>query len=189
MSRKYGELAKNILFGLSFSGAFIVAATSPFFLLNIATYIKKNRKYFKKEFDEKKIAKAIERLKKKRLIVLSEKNGKFKVEITEKGKRKIKEIQFENMAIEKPNLWDRQWRIVIFDVPDKYKKRARDALRGKLQKMGFYPLQKSVWVYPYPCEKEIQFLCELFNIIPFVNIIVAKKIYNDIKLRKYFNLF
>jgi len=188
MSRKYGKLAKNILLGLSVSGVFAIAATSPFFLLNIARCIKKNRKYFKKKFDERKIARALERLKKNRLIILREQDGKFQVELTKKGKRKVEEIQFENMFIKKSSSWDGQWRVLIFDIPDKYKK-ARDALREKLQKIGFYQLQKSVWVHPYPCEKEIQFLCELFNIAPFVNIIQAGKIYDDVKLRKYFSLF
>ena len=188
MKGRYSQLTKNILLGMVVMGVIMVAATSPFFLINIAREIKKNKKYIKKKFDERKIARALERLKKNRLIILSEKKGKFRVELTEKGKRKVKEIQFENMKIKKSAVWDKKWRIVIFDIPDKYKKRARDALREKLKEMRFYQFQKSVWVYPYPCEKEIQFLCELFNIIPFVNIVVADKIYNDVKLKKHFNL-
>jgi len=192
MPRRYKDFTKDILLGLATAGVIMVAATSPFFLINIAREIKKKRKYIKKEIrkklDERKIARALERLKKNRLIILTENEGKFKVELTKKGKRKVEEIQFENMKIEKPKVWDKKWRIVIFDIPDKYKRRARDALREKLKELNFYPLQKSVWVCPYPCQKEIQFLCELFDITPCVNIIVADKIYNDIKLRKYFKL-
>jgi len=188
---RYKETSKDILLCLFTAGAIMVAATSPFFLINIAKEIKRNKKYIKKEIrkklDEKKIAKALERLKRNKVIILSEKYGKFKIELTEKGKRIVKEIQLGDMKIEKPDAWDKKWRTVIFDIPDK-KRRARDALREKLQEMKFYPLQKSVWVCPYPCEKEIQFLCEFFEIIPYVNIIVAESIYNDIKLRTYFKL-
>lgn len=189
MKDRYSQLTKDILLSLATAGVIVVAATSPFFLWNIARAIFRNRKHIKKELDRRKIERAIERLKKNRLIILTEKDGKFKVELTEKGKRKVKEIQFENMQIEKPTAWDRKWRIVIFDIPDKYKRRARDALREKLKKLNFYQLQKSVWVHLYPCQKEVQFLCELFNITPFVNIIVAEEIYNDIKLKKHFKLF
>ena len=164
MPNKYKETTKDILLCLFTAGAIMVAATSPFFLINVAREIKRNKKYIKKEIrkklDERKIAKALERLKRNRVIILSEKYGKFKVELTEKGKRKVKEIQLEDMRTEKPDIWDKKWRIIIFDIPEKYKRRARDALREKLQKMKFYPLQKSVWVCPYSCEKEIQFLCE-----------------------------
>ena len=191
MPNKYKETTKDILLCLFTAGVIMVAATSPFFLINIAREIKRNRKYIKKEIikklDERKIAKALERLKRNRLIILSEKDGKFQVELTEKGKRVIKENQLNDMKPEKPVVWDKKWRVVIFDIPDK-KRRARDALREKLQEMKFYPLQKSVWVHPYPCEKEIQFLCEFFEITPYVNIIAADNIYDDIKLRKYFNL-
>jgi len=188
MPNKYKETTKNILFCLFAAGAIMVAANSPFFLLNIAREIKKNKKYIRKKIDERKIAKALERLKRNKVIILSEKYGKFKVELTEKGERITKEIQLEDMKIEKPDGWDEKWRIIIFDIPEKYKRRARDALREKLQKTGFYQLQKSVWVHPYPCEKEIHFLCEFFDITSYVNIITANNIYNDIKLRKYFKL-
>lgn len=192
MSSRYKNTAKDILLCLFTAGVIMVAATSPYFLINIARQIKRNRKYIQKEIikklSERKIAKALERLKRNKLIILGEENGNFKVGLTEKGKRVVKEIQLDNMKPEKPAVWDKQWRIVIFDIPDKYKRRARDALREKLKEMKFYPLQKSVWVCPYPCEKEIQFLCEFFEITPYVNIILAYNIYNDIKLRKYFKL-
>ena len=188
MGFKYKQTTKEILLFLATMGVITIAAASPYFLLNISRAILRNKKYFKKRLDERKIAKLVERLKRNRLIILSDKNGKFKVELTEKGKRIVKEIQFSDMVIKKPSTWDKKWRIVIFDIPDKYKKSARDVLRKKLKQLKFYQLQKSVWVTPYPCEKEIQFLCELFDITPFVNIVVAEKIYDDIKLRRYFKL-
>ena len=188
MNGKYKDFTKDILFVIAAVGVVSIAATSPNFLLKIARYVIKNRKYLKNKYDEKKVAKAIQRLKNNRLIILTEEDGKFKVELAERGKRKVEEIRFEDMKIQVPRIWDGKWRIIIFDIPEKQKKRARDALREKLQKLKFYQLQKSVWVCPYPCEKEIQFLCELFGINPFVNIIIADKIYNDIQLKKHFKL-
>lgn len=188
--QRYGEAAREILSYLVLVGAITIAATSPYFLINIARAISRDKKYFKKRIEDYKIARAFRRLEKNRLIILKElEGGKFTVELTEKGKRKIREIQFDGLAIKKPDFWDKKWRVIIFDIPDKYRRRSRDALRDKLKETGFYQLQKSVWVFPYPCESEIQFLCELFNINPFVNIIVAESLYNDIKLKKYFHLF
>ena len=92
------------------------------------------------------------------------------------------------MEIEKQKIWDKKWRIIIFDIPEKRGRIARDVLRSKLQKLGFYLIQKSVWVYPYPCEKEVQLLCEMFNINPYVNIITAERIYNDNSVKRYFGL-
>ncbi len=188
MSVKHKNISKDIILFIALSGVITIAATSPYFFINIAKFIIRNKKNFKEAYDQNKIAKALERLKRNRLIILREVEDKFIVELTERGKRKVKEIKLDDMAIKIPSAWDKKWRIVIFDIPEKQRKRARNALREKLQKLGFCQLQKSVWAHPYPCEKEIQFLCELFDIYRFVNIITADKIYDDIKLRKYFKL-
>jgi len=185
---KYSNLAKDILFFLTAAGVVAIAATSPFFLVGLAKAFIKDKKYSWKGYKKDKTAKAFERLKRNRLIILNDNGGKFTVELTEKGRRKVEEIKLDDMVIKIPLVWDKKWRIVIFDIPEKHLKRARNALREKLQKLGFFQLQKSVWALPYPCEKEIQFLCELFNIGRFVNIITGDKINNDVILRKYFDL-
>lgn len=186
MKGKYGQLAKDILVSLAFAGGFAIVASSAYFLLPLLKEM--SDEYNRKKLKEKRADKIFERLRKRKLIILREKeDGKFIVELTERGKRKVKEIQFENLKIQKTKKWDRKWRVIIFDIPNK-KNKARDALREKLKELNFYPLQKSIWVHPYPCEKEIQFLIELFNIGPYVDIIVAETISNETKLLKYFKL-
>lgn len=186
---KYQEFTKEVLLYLATAGAIFIAAGSPYFALNITREIIKHRKEFKKKWTERKITRAVQRLKANRVIILSQENGKFKAELTKKGKRIVEEIKFQELKIEKPKTWDRKWRVIIFDIPESKNRIGRDALREKLKKMDFYLLQKSVWVYPYPCKKEVQFLTELFEITPHVNIITAEKIYDDIKLKKHFKLF
>jgi len=43
--------------------------------------------------------------------------------------------------------WDKKWRLVVFDIPEK-NRLARDALRKKLKELGFAPLQRSTWISP-----------------------------------------
>ncbi|KKP32820.1 MAG: hypothetical protein A2312_00110 [Candidatus Staskawiczbacteria bacterium RIFOXYB2_FULL_32_9] len=191
MQRRYGEVTKDVLLLMAVAGIITVTVVlSPNLLYNIAKEIikikKKDWKY--KNADPKRLSRSLAGLNKNKIIILKENNGKFIVELTERGKKIVKEMQYENMRIEKPNKWDKKWRIIIFDIPEGQRRIARDALRDKLKKLGFYLIQKSVWVYPYPCEKEIQLLCEMFEINPYVNIITAEKIYNDDTVRKYFGL-
>jgi phenylacetic acid degradation operon negative regulatory protein len=47
--------------------------------------------------------------------------------------------------------WDKQWRLVIFDIPQKQSS-ARVRLRRSLGRLGFGYLQNSVWVTPDPLE-------------------------------------
>lgn|SRR3989344_6766241 len=188
MKERYAIVTKEILSTIALVGIIVVASTSPYFLINIARAIIRNKKYNTSKANEQKIVRALRRLKANSLIILKEKeDGNFMVQITDKGKKKVEEINIEKLEIKKQDIWDKQWRIIIFDIPEN-RKRGRDALRQKLRELHFYQLQKSVFVCPYPCEKEVHFLCEFFDISPFVNIITAGSIYNDIRVKNFFDL-
>lgn len=77
--------------------------------------------------------------------------------------------------------------MVLFDIPEKIRK-GRDALRDKLKDLGFYELQKSVWVHPYPCEDEINFITEVFDLRPYIRFAEIAKITNEAKLKLHFKL-
>lgn len=96
-------------------------------------------------------------------------DGGLVYRFTKDGRKMTRKFLLETLEISHPKRWDGKWRIVIFDIPERYKK-ARHSLWGKLKELNFYPLQKSVWVHPFPCEHEIQFLKNVFNIEPFVEI-------------------
>ncbi|MBI2644097.1 MAG: hypothetical protein HYW95_01150 [Candidatus Wildermuthbacteria bacterium] len=181
-------ITRTVLLSLAAAGVLTVAFMVPNFSASVLRHFVKGENFYRKKEGRKKLASAFYRLKKSRLIILKEQDdGKFTVELSEKGKRKVREIQLQTLFVAKPSRWDGIWRVVIFDIPDK-KKIAREALRERMKRWNFYQLQKSVWVCPWPCEKEIEFIVELFQIYPFVNVIKAKVIKDDVKLRAYFNL-
>ena len=123
-----------------------------------------------------KLRQSFYQLKKERAIVYKgEKEGVEIYEFTKKGRKKIRTFILDSLEIPAPAKWDGKWRVIIFDIPEKYRN-ARVALSKKLLDMGCYQLQKSVWVYPFPCEEEIEFLKETFEIKPFVNILIATEI-------------
>lgn len=189
MKARYSQLTKEILLYLATTGAIILALTSPYLAIQIARKILGEKQFLSKQIGGWKIARAIQRLRRNKVIIMKEDQaGGLTVELTENGKRKVKEIQLEKLTLKKSQFWDGKWRIVIFDIPEKRNKRGRDALRERLRQLNFYRLQKSVWVTPWPCENEILFLAELFEITPFVNILEVDRIYNDVNLRKYFHL-
>lgn len=113
-----------------------------------------------------------------------DKNGNQIYQLTEKGLHNVRKFTLETLKIQKMSQWDQKWRLVIFDIPEKYKK-ARAALRDKLKEMGFYPLQKSAWVHPFSCEAEITFLKDVFQIHPFVEMLTIENLSNG-KVVYYF---
>ncbi|MEK7542667.1 MAG: hypothetical protein AAB524_03120 [Patescibacteria group bacterium] len=187
MKERYGEIAKQILVIIGVAGVVVLAAAAPG-VLYAAKLLDKNQSQFPKKDRTQRTTQAIRRLQKNRLLTIKEKKGKFVVELTKEGKRKFKEIQFEKLQITKPPRWDKKWRMVIFDIPDKSHKRARDVLRGKLKEWNFYPLQKSVWVCPWPCENEIQLVAEMYGIASYINVVVAEKILDDLSTREHFGV-
>lgn len=110
----------------------------------------------------------------KSVVYKGEKNGEAIYEFTSKGQKKIRNFLLDALEILPPRKWDGEWRVIIFDIPEKYR-RARQALQSKLADTGCFQLQKSVWVHPFPCEKEVEFLKEFFNIKPFVHILQVKE--------------
>lgn len=116
---------------------------------------------------------ALQYMKRKDLIDYRElPSGELEVRITENGQRRVQQIRFDEMQIQNQRKWDGEWRLVMFDVPES-RKRARRALSSKLRELGFYQLQKSVWVHAYPCSVEIEVIKRVFG-IPDRDIIVAK---------------
>ena len=114
-------------------------------------------------------------------------NNQTIIKITKKGRKKFLNYKIKDLKIKKPEIWDKKWRIVIADIPEK-KKVARNVLRSTLKRIGFYQLQKSVWAHPYECENEIEYLKEIYELRLYLYYIVADKIKQDYKLIKHFNL-
>lgn len=111
-----------------------------------------------------------------------------KVVLTEKGKLRAMQFKVNDMEIKRSKRWDGKWRIVVFDIPEKIRA-ARDALRIKLCKLGFYELQKSVFIYPFECRDEIDFVAEVFQIRQHVRFGVLEHITNEAELIKHFDLY
>jgi len=109
---------------------------------------------------------------------------RFKFELTKKGKKLLARYNFAELALKAKRPWDGQWRMLVFDVPEK-NRWARDSLRERLKQMGFFQFQKSVWLYPYECEEEMNYVAEFLG-IQYCTLMFTGKIHNDQLLRKYF---
>ena len=57
-----------------------------------------------------------------------------------------------------------------------------------LNKLGFYKFQKSVYIYPYSCEKEINLIKAIVEGGKYIKYIVAKKIEDEENIKRYFHI-
>jgi len=158
---------------------------------------KRPDKYFKvvkkiskewQKINERSLRTAIQKLYQSKLIDFKEKSdGTVSMTLTDNGKKKIIQFNLDLIEIKKPKQWDRLWRLVIFDIPEE-ERRGRNALAAKLKELGFYPLQKSVFIHPYECKNEVDFIVELFNLRPYVRLFTIKETDIELDLRNKFNL-
>ncbi len=178
----YATATKIVLSVIALSGVIIVGAMAP----NIFQIFGRSRRG--SQYSPQQLRNSVYYLRRKKYIeIIKEGDDKITVKLTNKGKRRIKEFSIDDLTISKPKSWDKKWWVVIFDIPIKFNK-AREALRDRLKKLGFYQLQKSVWIYPYPCEDEILFLANIFQIEPFIEIFTADELLHEDKIRKFFKL-
>lgn len=178
----YATATKVMLAVIALAGAAFIMATAPNIFQALGVF-KKSKRY-----SNKQLRNAFYTLKRRGFIeTIKENDDKIKIKITKKGKEKIKEFSIDTLTIPKPRKWDEKWHVVIFDIPNRFN-RAREALRNKLKDLGFFQIQKSVWVHPYPCEDEILFIANIFQIEPFIEILAVEEFLHGNKIRKYFNL-
>ena len=140
-----------------------------------------------KHFNKSYLKRTVRRLQREKFVEIHEKDGEQTVTLTKNGKRRILKYSLEEVSISKPKSWDGQWRLIMYDVAQNRKK-LRDLFRETLKNLGFFQLQESVWIYPYPCEKTISFLREYYGVGNEVIYVVATRLEDDSPYRTYFHV-
>ena len=141
-----------------------------------------------KKIKHDNVKRSVRRLCNEKLVKeVSSADGSFKLVLTAEGKRqaRIQSLFGKSIYFKNPKEWDKKWRIVLFDVPED-DRQFRDVLRSHLRELKFYKLQQSVFISPFPCEKQLLELVSLYKASAFVRIVTADWVDNEEKLKKHF---
>lgn len=142
--------------------------------------------FLKKDYQASRVKNTIKRLQKQQFISITEMNGETKIEISDKGRKRVLAYKIDELRLTNKK-WDGNFRLVIFDIPET-KRIARDFLRAKLKELGFYQLQKSVLITPWECKEIIDFVKFYYDVPNDVSLLMVKKLENEEYLKRYFNL-
>lgn len=126
-------------------------------------------------------------LEKKKFVTSIIKNGENYYSLTTQGRKRALQYQLKLTKITPTKKWDGLWYLIMFDVPED-KKMARRAVNLALKKLGCVQYQKSVFITPYPCKKEIDFVGEAFDIRNYIRIVTAKEVEGVGGIQKHFQL-
>ena len=139
-------------------------------------------------FDERRLRQKLKALYKAKLIKLHAVNyDEYILQVTKKGKKQLLRYKLQELSIPEPEKWDKKWRIVTYDIP-KESGKARDALRYTLKQLGFFQLQKSVYLYPYPCEEIVEFVREFYDVGENVTLLTVGQLENEEAYRDFFDI-
>jgi DNA-binding transcriptional regulator PaaX len=130
---------------------------------------------------------ALTGLEKHKMIRLVQKRGYYIPVLTKKGKRQAFLEALNDIQINPQKKWDKRWRLVSFDVPEK-QRWARNTFRFHLQRLGFYEVHQSLFAIPWPCEDEVRLIAQQLNINKCVHTAIAEDIDHSKRLRSIFKL-
>jgi DNA-binding transcriptional regulator PaaX len=180
--RRLKSFQQAMLMAVVLGAVVVVAATAP----NAVQLLKYFPGYKKGARFNYQAKSALGRLAAKGLVTFIEEDGKRYARVTEKGERML-QMETERVAIAKKRKWDRRWRVVIFDIPER-RKSVRASLRRFMNEYGFVRLQDSVWIYPYDCEDLIALAKANFRVGVDVLYMIVERLEHDKHLREHFKL-
>ena len=184
---KTAKSALNATLAIMATGGIItLGAMAPGLLMEINKISRRKRRKETEKYRE--IWRNFNSLKKKEnLKFVKEEDDCLFYKFSEKGENKVRKFIIDELRISPPKEWDKKWRLIIFDIPEK-KRGGRVAFRKKLNDMGFYQCQKSAWIHPFPCLEEIEFVKDVFNLKPFVKIFLVDEMTDGKTLYHFKNL-
>lgn len=130
---------------------------------------------------------SVGRMERRGWVEVDETGEGTEVRITDRGKTEVLKYKLGELKLKSQEKWDKKWRLVLFDVPEALSRKRND-LRIWLKRLGLKQLQKSVWVFPYPLDREIRFLREVLGVPHGVKLLTAEMVENDEELREMFDL-
>jgi len=155
--------------------------TTPFYEAS-RLYRRSIRQYLEnRSVDRSQFLSKVRYLRRKGYIRLFVEGKEKYAELTPKGKNHAQTLLIDDIEIQRPPKWDGRWRVVLFDIKED-DHTERDIFRGHLKKLNFIQVQKSIYVYPFECTKEISFLTRHLNVEEEVTIMIAEIIQGEDKI-------
>jgi hypothetical protein len=175
------HIADKILTALVIGMAIPAFLTSPFALYALAHGA---ARYF---FTKSDFSREVKRLEKRGYVALTKTNKGWMVKLLPKGLRRKDKAELNVTKLPRKKVWDGKWRLIIFDIPEELRA-ARNSVGQKLKHWGCYNIQRSAFVFPHDCRKQIAMLMSYYGVGKYV--LFAEVSYLDMnrELKKVFKV-
>jgi len=126
-------------------------------------------------------------LRARKLIKLVRSQNGWRYALTDNGRNTLIKYEIKHCHVRKQKYWDKKWRVVIFDIREIHRVRRND-LRKLLISLGFKLLNKSVWIFPYPCDDVVELAKTAYGVRHNATYLVCGRFNGDEWLAFDFNL-
>lgn len=138
-------------------------------------------------FNPNYLKQTIKRLNGNGLLEKSNINNRQVYRISERGKARLLSYIMSELEVPSKPEWDGKWRIVIYDIGATSKDK-QQSLRRFLKKMGFYQMQKSVYITPFNCQDEVSYLKSYFGFGTDLKYMLVEQLEEDEYYRLHFGV-
>jgi len=177
---------KEVLSLLAQGAILTFSFAAPNMIKLLGEFKKKPNKNEWRRFNLGYLKRTLKRLEKQKLIKIEINGNKTILKISDQGKMKVLKYTIGELELEKKR-WDKKWRLVLYDIPN-HLNISRDQIRKSLKNLGFLEIQKSVYLTPFPCFDQVDFLRTIFHLRKYMKIIWVDKIENEKVYKNYFGV-
>ena len=114
-------------------------------------------------------------LRRQGLVHIGQDDDYISYALTPAGAHRLQQVVIDEIDIPHPNKWDHRWRLITFDVPVGQSK-ARKHFTDHLHNLNFMMLQRSMWVYPYPCFIQLEQVAGHYNVLRYCSFMEVEKL-------------
>ena len=134
--------------------------------------------------DGRQVINVLYYLSRKGLIKYVDKNNERFIKLTAEGQL---EALLAKAKLPDVGQWDGKWRVIMFDIPEDSRDN-RNFFRRLLKMNGYKQLQASVFINPYPLNREaVKYLKEK-GLMNYIRILKVEELDDDAGLKKHFGL-
>lgn len=188
-SNKIDPKIKDILILLG-AGTFLAASlVMPGLPIVLKPFLDEKRKREAnewKKFNIWRLKQVLKRMHQQKLVEIVEQDEGYLVKISNNGKKKLLKFNLGKMELGNKS-WDGKWRIIIYDILTGKKEQA-NLFRQTLKRLKFFQLQKSVYITPFKCYDEIEYLRQVCDVDREVLILTVSGLENEAAYKEYFGL-
>lgn len=163
----------------------IPTKTSPYSLRSSDFYREMSHLSRWRHEERQKFLAKIGRLRRRGLVRTYRRGKNLVMALTSEGETRARRMAIEAVTSPRPKRWDRQWHLIIFDIPEKARQ-SREVFRRKLRQLGFAQLQKSVFIHPFDATDLVAGIRQAFGLEREIRYVVVDQLEDEEELIHHF---